>query len=159
MTGVQTCALPIYITPHIHAYAPDSFLYEKYKEKHYSLATAEAFDVVIEGMRAAVSSGTATAIETPAYQICGKTGTAENEGEDHSAFMGFAPMNNPQIAVSVYIENGGFGADLAAPLAGLIIEQYITGKLTDKSERRAAKWAAKKVKVTPVEMEVNFDDL
>jgi penicillin-binding protein 2 len=148
-----------YIIPHIHAYAPDSFLYEKYKEKHYSLATAEAFDVVIKGMRAAVSSGTATAIDTPAYQICGKTGTAENEGEDHSAFMGFAPMNNPQIAVSVYIENGGFGADLAAPLAGLMIEQYITGKLTVKSERRAAKWAAKKVKVTPVEMEVNFDDL
>lgn len=73
--------------------------------------------------------------------------------------MGFAPMEQPQIAVSVYVENGGFGADLAAPLAALIIEQYLTGHLSAVSEKKAKQWENKTVKVTPVEVPVNFDDL
>jgi penicillin-binding protein 2 len=61
--------------------------------------------------------------------ICGKTGTAQNpHGKDHSTFLAFAPKDNPQIAISVYVENGGFGSSVAAPIASLLIEQYINGK-------------------------------
>ena len=84
----------------------------------------------------AVEKGTAVGIKTT-YPICGKTGTIENPGRDHSAFIGFAPMAEPKIAVSVYVEHGGFGADMAAPMAGLLIEQYLKGKLSTKSETSA----------------------
>ena len=96
---------------------------------------------------------------TPLYKICGKTGTAENEGKDHSIFMGFAPMENPKVAIAVYVENGGFGADLAAPLAALMIEQAVKGHLSPASQQKAKQWKAKNVKITPVKVEVNFDDL
>lgn len=165
-TPLQLCNLAAvianrgyYITPHVHAATPLKPLDKKYTVRHKSLATPQAFDMVIEGMRAAINGGTAASINTSEYAICGKTGTAENEGHDHSIFMGFAPMDKPRIAVSVYVENGGFGADLAAPLAALMMEQHIKGKLSAKSEQRAARWAQKAVKVTPVEVEVNFDDL
>ena len=96
-------------------------------------------------MRLAVEKGTATSIRA-SYPICGKTGTIENPGVDHSAFIGFAPMNNPKIAVSVYVEHGGFGADLAAPMAGLIIEEYLKGKLSSPSEAKARQIASKTIK-------------
>jgi len=71
--------------------------------------------------------------------VCGKTGTVENPGADHSAFIGFAPMNDPKIAIAVYVEHGGFGSDMAAPMAGLIIEQYLKGKLSASSAAKASK--------------------
>ena len=104
----------------------------------------DAYPPVIEGKRLAVEQGTATSIKTT-YPICGKTGTIENPGEDHSAFIAFAPMNNPKIAIAVYIEHGGFGADLAAPMAGLIIEQYLKGKLSEASEAKATRLEKKKI--------------
>jgi penicillin-binding protein 2 len=106
----------------------------------------EAYEPVIEGMRKAVEHGTAYSINTSAYQICGKTGTAETAGPDHSLFIGFAPMKNPQIAIAVCIEHGGFGADMAAPMASLIMEQYLKGDLSKKSEQKAKRLAAIKVK-------------
>jgi len=96
-------------------------------------------------MRAAVVSGTCSSINRAAYKICGKTGTAENEGADHSLFIGFAPMENPRIAVAVMVENGGFGADMAAPVASLIIEQALTGKLREFSEYQVACWESETV--------------
>jgi penicillin-binding protein 2 len=69
--------------------------------------------------------------------VCGKTGTAQNRGKDHSAFMGFAPMDNPKIAVSVYVENGGWGATYGVPIGALIIEKYLNGKLSPQSEVKA----------------------
>ena len=93
-------------------------------------------------MRLAVEKGTATCIKA-SYPICGKTGTIENPGDDHSAFIAFAPMNDPKIAVSVYVEHGGFGADLAAPMAGLMIESYLKGKLSAASETRARRIESK----------------
>uniref|UniRef100_UPI0023F3A69C penicillin-binding transpeptidase domain-containing protein n=1 Tax=Hallella bergensis TaxID=242750 RepID=UPI0023F3A69C len=72
------------------------------------------------------------------FEICGKTGTAQNRGHDHSVFMGFAPMSNPRIAIAVYVENGGFGADFAVPIAGVLMEQYLNGKLSPEREREAA---------------------
>ena len=69
--------------------------------------------------------------------MCGKTGTAQNRGKDHSAFMGFAPKDDPKIAVAVYVENGGFGATYGVPIGALIMEQFINGKLSPASEARA----------------------
>ena len=71
------------------------------------------------------------------FEACGKTGTAQNHGRDHSAFMGFAPMKNPKIAIAVYVENGGWGADFGVPIGGLMMEQYIMGKLSPSSEKQA----------------------
>jgi len=165
-TPLQLCNLAAvianrghYFTPHVRESAHDSTGTGTLAARHQSMVSAKAFDIVIQGMRACVANGTAASINTPDYKICGKTGTAENEGADHSIFMGFAPMEQPKIAVSVYVENGGFGADLAAPLAALIMEQYLTGKLSEKSQHIARKWASKKVKITPVEVPLNFDDL
>ena len=70
----------------------------------------------------------------PDIEICCKTGTAQNHGKDHSAFMGFAPLNNPKIAVAVYVENGGWGATYGVPIGKLIIEKYIKGKLSPDDE-------------------------
>ena len=165
-TSLQLCNLAAlianrgyYFIPHIHDASEHHPLDSKYLVPQRALVTPEAMRLVVEGMRACVVSGTASSINTPDYAICGKTGTAENEGSDHSIFMGFAPMEHPKIAVSVYVENGGFGADLAAPLASLVMEQYISGKLSEASEKKAAQWEKKAVKVTPVEVPVNFDDL
>lgn len=165
-TSLQLCNLAAlianrgyYFIPHIHDASEHHPLDNKYLVPQRALVTPEAMRLVVEGMRACVESGTASSINTPDYAICGKTGTAENEGSDHSIFMGFAPMEHPKIAVSVYVENGGFGADLAAPLASLVMEQYILGKLSEASEKKAARWEKKAVKVTPVEVPVNFDDL
>lgn len=165
-TSLQLCNLAAlianrgyYFIPHIHDSSEHHPLDSKYLVPQQALVTPEAMQLVVEGMRSCVKSGTASNINTSNYAICGKTGTAENEGSDHSIFMGFAPMEHPKIAVSVYVENGGFGADLAAPLASLVMEQYIMGKLSEVSEKKAAQWEKKTVKVTPVEVPVNFDDL
>lgn len=164
-TPLQLCNLAAlianrgwYVTPHIHR-IPASSEDSTYIRRHHSLAKPAAFNTVIAGMRAAVTGGTAASINTPLYKICGKTGTAENEGRDHSIFMGFAPMTDAKIAVSVYVENGGFGADLAAPLAALIIEQAVRGHLSPASQRKVALWSQKNVKITPVEKVIRFDDL
>jgi penicillin-binding protein 2 len=80
-------------------------------------------------MRMAVTSGTCRGANSSFYEVCGKTGTAQNRGKDHSAFMGFAPMKDPKIAIAVYVENGGFGSSVAAPIASLIIEKYLKGEV------------------------------
>ena len=71
------------------------------------------------------------------YEVCGKTGTAQNKGHDHSAFMGFAPMTNPKIAIAVYVENGGWGATFGVPIGALMMEQYINGELSEASLAKA----------------------
>jgi penicillin-binding protein 2 len=88
-------------------------------------------------MRAAVTGGTCRAANLPGLDVCGKTGTAQNKGKDHSAFMGFAPMNDPKIAVSVYVENGGWGATYGVPIGALIMEKYLNGELSPQSEVKA----------------------
>lgn len=165
-TPLQLCNLAAVIanrgqwfTPHIHKPSPPHPLDSTFLTPHQARPTKEAFDIVIEGMRAAVISGTCTAIRNPHYKVCGKTGTAQNEGHDHSIFMGFAPEQKPRIAVSVYVENGGWGADLACPLGGLIMEQYILGKLSEASEAMVRKWERKNVKIKAVEVPIMLDDL
>ena len=78
----------------------------------------------------AVTGGTCRRAAIPGIEVCGKTGTAQNpHGKDHSAFMGFAPYQDPQIAVAVYVENGGWGATYGVPIGSLVMEKYLTGKI------------------------------
>lgn len=89
------------------------------------------FEVVAEGMRMAVTGGTCRTANLPDIMVAGKTGTAQNpHGKDHSAFIGFAPYDDPQIAVAVYVENGGFGATYGVPIGSLVIEKYLTGEIS-----------------------------
>ncbi len=84
------------------------------------------FDPVIDGMQQAVEKGTGRAASIPGMSICGKTGTSQNpHGEDHSVFFAFAPRENPKIAIAVYVENGGWGSNYGAPIAGLMIEKHL----------------------------------
>jgi penicillin-binding protein 2 len=135
VTPLQLCNLAASIanrgyfyTPHIHHGTAQHPLSNYYTQPRHTTISQSAYSAVIAGMRDAVLYGTLTGINTRDYAICGKTGTAENFGKDHSAFIGFAPMNHPRIAISVYIEHAGFGADVAAPIASRIIRAYIMNK-------------------------------
>lgn len=89
------------------------------------------FEPVIDGMERVISRGTGYKARVPGVEVCGKTGTSENpHGDDHSVFFAFAPRENPEIAIAVYIENAGFGGDIAAPIAGLALEKYFNKKIT-----------------------------
>ena len=131
-----------YYIPHIIKDSENVTIDPKYKEKHYTLVDTAHFPKVIGGMYRAVNSGfgsggTASIAAVEGLEICGKTGTAQNpHGDDHSVFICFAPKDNPQIAVAAFIENGGFGASYAAPIASLLTEKYLTGKITG-NERKA----------------------
>ena len=94
------------------------------------------FEPVIDGMEAVVLAGTARIAQIPGVSLCGKTGTAENnqrDKKDHSIFFGFAPKENPEIAIAVYVENAGFGATFAAPIASLVVERYLTKTTSEES--------------------------
>lgn len=134
-----------YYTPHIVRKVQGMPLDEKYREKHRTKASRNAYDYIVAGMRRAVTSGTCRAADRADYEVCGKTGTAQNHGHDHSIFMGFAPMNDPKIAVAVYVENGGFGADYGVPIGALMMEQYITGKLSPNSEKKASDFQHRRI--------------
>ena len=126
-----------YITPHVVKSVQGEPLDPIYEEKHYTKVQKEQYDIVVQGMRSAVLGGTCRGADIPGIEVCGKTGTAQNRGKDHSAFMGFAPMNNPKIAIVVYVENGGFGAVYGVPIGSLIMEKYLKGALSEASEAKA----------------------
>ena len=127
-----------YFIPHIVRSVQDGQIDTIYRRPHYTMVDRKWYQYAVDGMRAAVTGGTCRGANIPGYEVCGKTGTAQNRGHDHSAFMGFAPMNNPRIAVAVYIENGGFGATFGVPIGALIMEQYLNGELSPASEAKAA---------------------
>ena len=113
-----------YITPHLNR--NDSMK----SDIHTTLVDSVHFDVVHRGMARVMTDGTGRWYNIPELQMCGKTGTVQNpHGEDHALFIGFAPMDNPQIAVAVAVENAGFGATWACPMATLVMEQYLTGEI------------------------------
>ncbi len=134
-----------YITPHVVKKVEGEPLDTAFTNKHYTMASRSAYDWVVAGMRSSVIKGTCKALNRADYLVCGKTGTAQNRGQDHSVFMGFAPMDNPKIAIAVYVENGGFGAEYGVPIGGLMIEKYLTGKLSPNSERRAADFQKRRI--------------
>ena len=126
-----------YITPHIVKEVQDEVLDSIYRFPKYTMVDKRHYETIIQGMREAVLNGTCAAADLPDFEVCGKTGTAQNRGKDHSAFMGFAPMHDPKIAVAVYVENGGFGAVYGVPIGALIMEQYLTGTLSEESAKKA----------------------
>ncbi len=98
----------------------------EYLERHKVRINQEYFEPVINGMEKVISQGTATTAYVPGLDICGKTGTSQNQRKvSHSVFFGFAPKVNPKIAIAVYVENAGSGGAIAAPIGGLIIEKYL----------------------------------
>mgnify|MGYP006353633571 FL=1 len=116
-----------YITPHLNR--NDSMK----SRIHHTTIDAKHFDVVHRGMARVMTEGTGKWYNVPELQICGKTGTVQNpHGEDHALFIGFAPMDNPQIAIAVAVENAGFGSTWACPIATLLMEQYLTGEIKRK---------------------------
>ena len=123
----QTAAIAnkgYYITPHLNR--NDSMK----SAVHRTTIDEKHFDVVHRGMARVMTDGTGKWYNVPELQICGKTGTVENpHGEDHALFIGFAPQDNPQIAIAVAVENAGFGSTWACPIATLLMEQYLTGEI------------------------------
>ena len=126
-----------YYVPHVVKKVQGEPLDTTFTRKHHSKAGRNAYDYVVKGMRASALGGTCHELARYDFEACGKTGTAQNRGHDHSVFMGFAPMDNPKIAVAVYVENGGWGATFGVPIGGLIMEQYIHGKLSEASLKKA----------------------
>ena len=127
-----------YYIPHIIKDSENVTIDQKYKERQYTMVDTTHFPKVVGGMYRAVNSGfgsggTASIAAVKGLDICGKTGTAQNpHGHDHSVFICFAPKDNPKIAVAAYVENGGFGATWAAPIASLLTEMYLTREISDE---------------------------
>ena len=126
-----------YLPPHIVKEVQGGAIDSLYTTPKHTMVEKRHYETVVQGMREAVLNGTCVAANLPGIEVCGKTGTAQNKGKDHSAFMGFAPMNDPKIAVAVYVENGGFGAVYGVPIGALIMEQYLTGSLSEESAKKA----------------------
>lgn len=111
--------------------SPDSL--NTHVQRHHTMVDDKWFPPLVEGMRRVVNEagGTARAARIPGITVCGKTGTAQNpHGKDHAVFVAFAPMEDPKIAIAVYVENSGFGGTWAAPIASLCMEQYLTDTIT-----------------------------
>lgn len=113
-----------------------------FQERQKVYPDPEHFDIVVDAMRAVVEDpgGTGSMARIPGITVCGKTGTAQNpHGEDHSVFMAFAPMENPKIAVAVYVENAGWGGVWAAPISSLMIEMYLNREIGEEGKKKEEK--------------------
>jgi penicillin-binding protein 2 len=121
-----------FITPHVVKAIEDTVMPPNLLEKRIPTIKAEYFEDVAEGMRMAVTGGTCRRAAFPGVDVAGKTGTAQNpHGRDHSAFMGFAPYDDPKIAIAVYVENAGFGATYGVPIGSLVMEKYLNGHISE----------------------------
>ncbi len=127
-----------YFTPHIikKIEGSDRPIDPAFTTRHVTSIDSANFEVIVKGMKGVVNGGpgaTASHVRVNDIEICGKTGTAENpHGPDHSIFIAFAPADNPRIALAVYVENSGFGATYAAPIASLMIEKYLKNEISNK---------------------------
>ena len=128
-----------YYTPHFVSSVGTSGPLPRFTVKHHTLIDSVHFEALMPGMLAVMQrGGTAetSSLADVGIAIAGKTGTVENdEGDDHATFVGFAPAQNPEIAVAVYFENAGFGATAAAPVAALVIEKYLRGSVAPRRKR------------------------
>jgi penicillin-binding protein 2 len=122
-----------FYTPHVVKEIEEAEINNRLKTRNDVGISAEYFEPAIEGMQMVVEQTNASGLmRINGITMCGKTGTAENpHGSDHSVFMAFAPKDDPKIAISVYIENGVWGARYAAPIASLIVEKYLTDSIAD----------------------------
>ena len=131
-----------YYTPHIVKKIQGEKIDKKFTTKHVTTIDRKYFDPMISGMKDVYGpGGTAARLGVAGLDICGKTGTAENFAkvngkriklQDHSIFVAFAPMDNPKIAIAVFVENGYWGARWAGPITTLMIEKYLNNKITRK---------------------------
>jgi penicillin-binding protein 2 len=123
-----------YIKPHlVKAIGKNKVIKKEYVKKNYVDVDARHFEPVIDGMQDAVNAPWGTAIQSriDGIVMCGKTGTVQNpRGKNHSVFIGFAPRDNPKIAIAVIVENAGYGSTYAAPIASYIAEQYLKGEVS-----------------------------
>ncbi|TRX21071.1 penicillin-binding protein 2 [Flavobacterium franklandianum] len=128
-----------YYTPHIIKKIEGEKIDKKFTTKHVTTIDKSHFKPMIQGLFDVYNFGTAAGLRVEGIEICGKTGTAENfakingkrtQLEDHSIFVAFAPKDNPKIAIAILVENGGFGSTIAGPIASLMIEKYLRGKIT-----------------------------
>lgn len=119
-----------YYTPHIvKSIGKPENLNKKFLYKHTTSVSPEYFNYIIEGMYDVVEGGTAHNVRMDSLKVCGKTGTVQNAGKNHSVFIAFAPKDNPKIAIAAVVENSGYGATWAAPIASLMIEKYLKGNV------------------------------
>lgn len=126
-----------FYTPHIvRSVGNGNSIDKRFLTRHDISIDRANFEEIVKGMEDAVNGeggATARIAALKDFTVCGKTGTAQNpHGEDHSVFVAFAPKENPRIAIAVYVENAGFGATWAAPVASLMIEKYLRGEVTNK---------------------------
>jgi penicillin-binding protein 2 len=140
-TPLQICNLAATIanrgyfyTPHIVKEIKDVPLDSLYIYPKKTGIASEHYNTIAEGMRSAVTGGTCGGANIPDIEVCGKTGTAQNRGKDHSIFMAFAPKDDPQVAVAVFVENGGYGATTAVPIGKLMIQKAIKGKIPESDQ-------------------------
>lgn len=139
-----------FITPHVVKAIQDTVMPAELLERRRPTIDERWYTEVAEGMRMAVTGGTCRRAAIPGIEVAGKTGTAQNpHGRDHSAFMGFAPYDNPKIAVAVYVENGGFGATLGVPIGSLVMEKYLTDTIS--TSRRPMEYQMLNHRVTYVD--------
>ncbi len=120
-----------YYQPHLAKYFVGEDRVKRVNQypKHTVGVEEKYFQPVIDGMELAVLAGTAPRAKIKDIEVCGKTGTSENSGTDHSVFFAFAPKDDPKIAIAVFVENAGFGGTYAAPIASLMIEKYLKGDI------------------------------
>lgn len=124
-----------YFVPHIlKDYTSEKEISNFYTTPNFVGIDSIHFPPVIDGMEQVISSGTGWRAYVPGISVCGKTGTSQNAGEDHSVFFAFAPKDDPKIAIAVYVENAGGGGSLAAPIGGLMIEKYLNGTIRANRE-------------------------
>jgi len=137
-TPLQICNLAAtvanrghYMVPHVVREIQDMPLDAKYRTPKPTGIDREYYEYVVEGMRNAVMWGTCRDLQNmQGVEVCAKTGTVQNpHGRDHSACIAFAPMHNPKVAIAVFVQNGGFGARVAVPMARLMLEKYLFGDL------------------------------
>ena len=141
-----------YVKPHlIKAIGEKKTISKEYVQKNFVGVEERHFEPVIDGMQEAVNSpwGTAVLSRVPNIIMCGKTGTVQNpHGKNHSVFIGFAPRDNPKIAIAVIVENAGYGSTYAAPIASYITEKYLTDTIS-KGRQAQVEWMKKQV-VLPI---------
>lgn len=131
--GAMIANRGFYYTPHVVKERKGDALESTYTTRHESGINREHFELMVAGMADAVSHGTARGANlTPHVEVCGKTGTSQNpHGDDHSLFLGFAPKDNPQVAIAVVVENGRFGATNAVPVARLMLQKFFMGEVPE----------------------------
>lgn len=137
-----------YYTPHVVKEIIGVGVLKKFRQQHHTKINSAYYDEIADGMRMAVTGGTCRKANIPGLDVCGKTGTAQNpHGRDHSVFMGFAPKDNPKIAICVFVENAGFGATFGVPIGALMIQRYLNGPspgLDKQADAMASQWTTGK---------------